>query len=250
MSNRHRGAEAGAFRRLVRLPLAWIAAAPLLLAACHATSSPLDAPGSSRFGGSPGGATANIVVINGVADSLDVFIDGSLQPSGVSGLSISANFSAPAGSRKIELRQPGQKLGAEVVVTLSAQTQVIVAAIRVGSTVVAEVLPDDGGESIAGSSKVRVLNLSTNVPSASLWSTRPDAPTPAIVESPFLFNIILPFVQSMPGTWEFRAWDSSAVTTWGSATTAIILNVASGEVRTVVILDESSGMRFQAVPPA
>ena len=222
----------------------------VFLAGCLSYTGPSEDLGTQRFGGSVGGGTGHVVVVNGVPGVLDVYVDGNLQTGTVAGRSVSTAISVPAGTRSIELRPTNQKIGGStVVVAIVDQTQTILAAVTVGSTLQTELIPDSSSTSVPGVSRVRVLNLASNVPALSVWNTRPDAPAPALLVSPLLSNSISRFVQGSPGSWEFRVWDAtSPVTTWDGAVTRLVFDVASGEVRTVVIFDNGGGLRLLAVP--
>ena len=113
-----------------------------------------------------------------------------------------------------------------------------------GSSLAATVLADTGELVPVGKSKLRVAHLSPNAGSIEIWRTQPDFQTPVHIMTPFDYLATSPYLQSDPGAWE--VFVTRPGTTTKLATTGLV-QVPSGEKRTVVLLDSAGVMLFRVI---
>jgi hypothetical protein len=100
----------------------------------------------------------------------------------------------------------------------------------------------------AGYTKVRVLHLAPSAGEITVMRTQPDWGTPVSWQFPFVYSAQIsalanPYYQSTVGTWDVRAWrkPSEDPVGWSGTEARVILNLASGEKRSVLVLDKAGG---------
>ena len=119
---------------------------------------------------------------------------------------------------------------------------------RAASGAVASATLDDTNNVVpAGATKVRVLHLAPNAGTLQVYRTQPDYQQPISWQFPFDYqaaptSLSAPFYQSTVGSWEVRVWTSPAdASGWASAPVQVVIPLASGEKKTVLILDKAGG---------
>ena len=196
---------------------------------------------------SPPSATTGVRVVNAYTAPIDVLIDGS-----VVGGSLPAGFifvNKPTnGAHTLALRPTGTSGTVSESITISDASLNTVAAVRAANGVLATTALDDTGSVVpAGATKVRVLHLAPNAGELQVYRTQPDYQQPTPWQFPFTYQaqhdeLSAPFFQSTPGTWEIRVWQTPAdASGWANASVKILLSLAPGEKRTVLILDNPGG---------
>ena len=214
-------------------PLVFLAA----LAACgsdHPTACCSTSPNTLR-------------VVNAFPMPVDVLIDGAVViPSLLPGVIDTA--AAGSGTHSLSLRPVGPGVASTRSITTTGGTLSTVAAVRSTTGSLASTVLDDTGSVVpAGATKVRVLHLAPNAGTIQVYRTQPDFPTPVNWQFPFTYQadptpLSAPFVQSTPGTWEIHVWQTPADSSgWANAPIKVVLQLKSGEKRTVVILDKPGG---------
>ena len=190
---------------------------------------------------------ASLRVVNAFTSPVDVLIDGNVAISGLAAGTIGTTAPAPGGHTLV-LRPAGAAASASQSITTSAGALGTVAAVRSSSGSVATAILDDTGSIVpAGHTKVRVLHLAPNAGTLQVYRTQPDYQTPISWQFPFTYqaeptSLSAPFYQSTVGSWEIRVWQTPAdASGWSSATTKVVIPLASGEKKTVVILDKPGG---------
>ncbi|MFN8572049.1 MAG: DUF4397 domain-containing protein [Gemmatimonadaceae bacterium] len=204
------------------------------LAACSADSATM-----------PNSTPAGFRLINGFTSSIEVRVDGTVAATGISAATIDT-ISAAVGTHTVTLQATdGNATTLQVTVGSSLGT---LAAIRAGVALSTVALDDTNSIVPAGATKVRVLHLAPAAGEITVMRTQPDYGTPIQWQFPFLYteNISAlgnPFYQSTPGMWEIRAWrkPSQDALGWNGTTARISFNLAGGEKRTVVVLDDPGG---------
>jgi hypothetical protein len=185
-------------------------------------------------------------IVNAFTSPVDVLIDGQVT---ISGLAVGAvDSTAPTnGDHAIQLR-PATGTATNVNVTTATGATKTIAAIRASSGAVSSVALDDTNAIVpAGATKVRVLHLAPNAGTLQVYRTQLDFPTPTQWQFPFNYqtdvsSAAAPFYQSTVGTWEVRVWQTPAdASGWATATVKAVIPLASGEKKTVVILDKTGG---------
>jgi hypothetical protein len=98
-----------------------------------------------------------------------------------------------------------------------------------------------------GATKVRVLHLAPNAGTLQVYRTQPDYQQPISWQLPFTYqaeptSLSAPFYQSTVGSWDVRVWQMPAdASGWASAPVKVVLPLAGGEKKTVLILDKPGG---------
>jgi hypothetical protein len=186
-------------------------------------------------------------VVNAFTTSVDVLVDGNVAISDLAAGSIGA--AAPStGSHTLVLRPTGSTASATQSITTSAGATSTIAAVRASSGALASIALDDTNSVVpAGKTKVRVLHLAPNAGELQVYRTQPDYQTPISWQFPFTYQanpdpLSAPFLQSDVGSWEVRIWQTPAnASGWASASVKVVLPLASGEKKTIVILDAPGG---------
>jgi hypothetical protein len=190
---------------------------------------------------------AAVRVVNAYNGPVDVLIDGAVAiPSLGSGLVDTARTNE--GSHTLAFRPVGHAAGSSLPVTTSAGALRTIAAVRASSGAVGGAVLDDTGSVVpAGATKLRVLHLAPSAGVLQVFRTQPDYQTPIAWQFPFTYQaeptaLSAPFYQSTVGTWEVRIWQTPAdASGWATATLRVLVPLASGEKRTILILDNPGG---------
>jgi hypothetical protein len=191
-------------------------------------------------------------VVNAITSPVDVLIDGSVAIASLAPGTI-GTAAAPSGSHALVLRptQLASSASRSITTTDGSLATVAVVLSATGS-VQGAVLDDTNSVVPAGATKVRVLHLAPSAGPIRVFRTQPDFPTPVNWTFPFNYQsdptpASAPFLQSTVGTWEVRVWqtptDSSG---WANAPIKIQIPLASGQKKTVMILDKpGGGIRYE-----
>lgn len=186
-------------------------------------------------------------VINAYTTPVDVLIDGTVVI-GALGAGEISTASPLSGSHTLVLRGTGAGASVSQSITTTAGAVGTFAVLRAQSGALASAALDDTNSVVpAGATKVRVLHFAPLAGTLQVYRTQPDFAQPISWQFPFTYqptptSISAPFYQSTVGTWEVRVWQQPAdASGWASATTKVVLPLASGEKRTVVILDKPGG---------
>ena len=92
-----------------------------------------------------------------------------------------------------------------------------------------------------------MLHLAPNGGELQVYRTQPDYQQPTRWQFPFTYQsdpntLSAPFYQSTVGSWEVRIWQSPAdASGWASAPVKVVIPLASGGKKTVLILDNPGG---------
>jgi hypothetical protein len=202
--------------------------------------------GGSTTGVSGGGATS-VRVVNGYTTPVDVLIDGKVAAAALAAGAIDT-VSAASGAHTIALRQSGSSVSSSQSVTTASGALPTVAALRSSTGVVSTTTLDDTNSVVpAGATKLRVLHFAPNAGTLQVYRTQPDFPTPVSWQFPFTYQsdpstLSAPFYQSTVGAWEVRIWQTPAdASGWDAAPVKVVVPLASGEKKTIVILDKAGG---------
>jgi hypothetical protein len=201
-----------------------------------------DAPTACCITGEPA-----LRVVNAFTAPVDVLIDGAVAiPSLAAG---SIGTAAPAsGSHTLVLRPTGGGASASQSITTTTGSRNTLAAVRTSNGAIGSAALDDTGSVVpSGATKVRVLHLAPNAGELQVYRTQPDYQTPISWQFPFTYqaqptSLSTPFLQSTVGSWEVRIWQSPAdASGWANAPAKIVIPLASGEKKTILILDKPDG---------
>ena len=186
-------------------------------------------------------------IVNAYTQSVDVLVDGSLVASAVSPGRVDS-VEQLAGVHTVSLRESGSSTLVSVQVTTEAGALRTVAALRSGGGLAASELDDTNAVVPAGATKVRVLHLAPNAGEIEVFRTQPDWGTPISWQFPFLYDSIIsplsnPYLQSTVGAWDVRGWrkPSEVALGWDGTEARVTFTLASGEKRTVLVLDKPGG---------
>ena len=193
-------------------------------------------------------AAQGVRIVNAYTQPVDVFVDGALVASSVPPGQLDS-VEQDAGAHTVELRVSGATASVSVPLTTVAGAFSTIAAVRSGGTLSASALDDTGSVVPTGATKVRVLHLAPNAGEIQVFRTQPDWGTPIEWQFPFLYDSAAisslgnPYFQSTVGTWDIRAWrkPSEVALGWGGTTARVTFALASGEKRTVLVLDKPGG---------
>jgi hypothetical protein len=191
-------------------------------------------------------------VVNAITSPVDVLIDGNVAIASLAPGTI-GTAAAPSGSHALVLRPTQLAASGSRSITTSDGTIATVAVVLTSTGGVQGAVLDDTNSVVpAGATKVRVLHLAPNAGTIQVFRTQPDFPTPVDWQFPFTYQsdptaISAPFVQSTVGTWEIRVWQTPADSSgWANAPIKIQIPLASGEKKTVMILDKpGGGIRYE-----
>lgn len=183
-------------------------------------------------------------VVNAFTSPVDVLVDGQLA---IASLAVGAIDTALAGSggHTVAIRQTGS--AALVSQSVSAGLSTLAVVRSSGGALSSAVLDDTNSVVPAGATKVRVLHLAPNAGEIEVYRTQPDYQTPVSWQFPFTYqsefnSLSAPFYQSTVGTWDVRAWQkTTGAKGWDNAPVKVLIPLASGEKKTVIILDKPGG---------
>lgn len=132
--------------------------------------------------------------------------------------------------------------------TTASGALMTVAAVRGANGNLNAVALDDTNSVVpAGATKLRVLHLAPNAGTLQVYRTQPDYQQPIAWQFPFNYqpaptSLSAPFYQSTAGSWEVRVWQTPADSTgWATAAARVVIPLASGEKKTVLLLDKAGG---------
>ena len=198
----------------------------------------------------PASDAAVLSVVNASASSVDVRVDGVVRFTSVSPSTVTSGVSLSPGAHTVQFASSSSTAPSQVVpVDFGRATRrtVVVTPLATGG-LGAMALPDTGTAVAIGRSKLRVLHYASAAPALTIWRTQPDYQTPISVMFPYAYLSGATMESSM-GTWEVRVWPTSGGS-WGSAASALVVPVASGQIRTVVTLDApGGGVKLQLLDP-
>jgi hypothetical protein len=175
-------------------------------------------------------------VVNAFTGSVDVLIDGAIAAASLSAGSISSVY-APYGAHTLMIRPAGSTASStsQTIVTASGAVNTIAVVRSSSGTVATAVLDDTGSVVAAGKTKVRVLHMAPNAGEVQVYRTQPDYQAQ-------LNSLSAPFFESTVGTWEIHIWQTPTdASGWATAPVQVMIPLASGEKKTVLILDKSGG---------
>ncbi|HVO34475.1 MAG TPA: DUF4397 domain-containing protein, partial [Gemmatimonadales bacterium] len=208
-----------------------------------------DATGPQKEGTSPQ-LNAGVRVVNAYSQAVDVLVDGAVAVASVAPGSLDTVLQS-AGNHTVALRAAGVTTSGLQVKTAEGSV-VTVAALRWGAALAASTLDDTNAVVPSGATKVRVLHLAPNAGEIQVARTQPDWLSPPLIgwKIPFLYDSVHigdplanPFYQSTVGPWDVRVWrtPSEDALGWDGATARVSFTLASGEKRTVLVLDKPGG---------
>jgi hypothetical protein len=196
--------------------------------------------------------TPSLRVINAITSPVDVLVDGNVAISSLAPGTIGTT--APVnGSHSLVLR-PTQlaSSSSRTITTTTGSLSTFAVVLASNGSVQSAVLDDTNSVVPVGATKVRVLHLAPSAGVIQVYRTQPDFPHPVSWQFPFTYqaeptSLNAPFVQSTVGTWEIHVWQTPADSSgWDSAPIKIQIPLASGEKKTVVILDKpGGGIRYE-----
>lgn len=206
----------------------------VLAAGCRTTTDPGTsvAPGSTLW------------VVNASRAAIDVTVDGVRVTTGLGIAGVSLHGLTP-GSHTVRLQQPGASAtDLPITATRGAGVTAVVES-SIEGALVARVLADTGAAPVDGKSKLRVVHLAGTAPPVDVWRTQPDYPSPIRVMFPFPYGAESSYLQSDPGTWTVFV---TSTTDWNTRLAESgPIPAASGEVKTVVLLDSAGVLKLRAL---
>ncbi|HEY7234472.1 MAG TPA: DUF4397 domain-containing protein [Gemmatimonadaceae bacterium] len=187
-------------------------------------------------------------IVNAFTSPVDVIIDGNVAISAMAAGSVGTALTSP-GDHTLLLRPTGTGTAISQSITAATGAMSTIAATRDASTgaLSSSVLDDTGSVVPAGATKLRVIHLAPNAGTLQVYRTQPDFATPTSWQFPFNYQpnpdaLSAPFYQSTVGTWEVRIWQTPADPSgWSTATVKVVVPLASGEKKTIIILDKPGG---------
>ncbi len=186
-------------------------------------------------------------VVNAFGGPVDVLIDGDLAIAALASGVVDTAHTVD-GSHTLTFRPAGRSPSVSQPITAGAGVLNTIAAVRASSGAVAAAALDDTGSVVpAGATKLRVLHLAPNAGELQVYRTQPDYQTPVSWQFPFTYQaqptaLSAPFYQSTVGTWEVRIWQTPTdASGWATAPVRVVLPLASGEKRTILMLDDPAG---------
>jgi len=191
-------------------------------------------------------AATTLTVVNGNASALTVLVNGVVQGSTVAPGSV-AHLSMQAGASTVVLRPVSGAGSVSLPVIIDGVTPATALAYQtVAGAFAASVLTDSGATGVSGASKLRIIHLAQNAGRLDAFRTQPDWSTPISFMFPFNFGANTGFYQSTPGNWHVRVWKSTPgldfdPSGWNRALDSLTVNVPSGGLHTLVMLDAPGG---------
>lgn len=193
------------------------------------------------------GGTPSLRIVNAFSGPVDVLIDGSVAVASLPAGTIDT-VAPTAGSHTLTLRPAGTSGTAIMQSIATGTTLSTIAVVRAANGSISTAALDDTNSVVPpGATKVRVLHFASNAGALQVYRTQPDFQQPVSWQFPFTYqstptSLTAPFYQSTVGTWEVRVWQAPAdASGWAGATVKVVIPLASGEKRTVIILDKPGG---------
>jgi Domain of unknown function (DUF4397) len=218
-----------------------------LLILCGVAACDSNPAAVNRLGGQPA-----LRIINAFTAPVDVLVDGQVA---VSGMAVGAidTIGPSLGAHTLTLRASGASSAQSITTAAGALNTVAVVRSSSGS-VGSAVLDDTNSVVPAGATKVRVIHLAPNAGTLQVYRTQPDYGTPISWQFPFNYqpdpnSLSAPFFQSTVGTWEVRIWQTPTdASGWSTAPVKVVIPLASGEKRTILMLDKvGGGVRVEVI---
>ena len=188
-----------------------------------------------------------IRIVNAFTTPVDVLIDGNVAIASLAAGAIDT-LGPGSGNHMLVLRPTGS--GASISQSITATTGVLstIAVVRASNGAIASAVLDDTNSVVpTGATKLRVLHLAPNAGSLQVYRTQPDYQQPVQWQFPFDYlaeptSLTAPYYQSTVGSWEVRVWQAPAdASGWANAELKVVIPLASGEKKTIVILDKPGG---------
>jgi hypothetical protein len=186
-------------------------------------------------------------VVNAFTTPVDVLIDGSVAIAAMAAGTIGIALPAP-GNHTLIMRPIGSAASAPKSITTRTGATSTVAVVRSSNGAVATAVLDDTNSVVpSGATKVRVLHLAPSAGTLQVYRTQPDFQQPISWQFPFNYqaeptSLSAPFYQSTVGSWEIRVWQTPAdASGWANAAVKVVISLAGGEKKTVLILDKPGG---------
>lgn len=192
---------------------------------------------------------ATLAFVNASASRVDVRVDGTVRFTSVAPSSVTAGIVLSPGAHTVQFASSGATaISPQVAVAISRAERRAVVVTSSANGLGAMALADTGSAVAVGRSKLRVLHFASSAPPLDIWRTQPDYQTPISVMFPYAY-LSGATMESAAGTWEVRVWPTGAAS-WSSAMSALVVPVASGQIRTVVTLDApGGGVKLQLLDP-
>ena len=186
-------------------------------------------------------------VVNAYTVPVDVLIDGSVAVPALAAGAI-GTASPASGAHTLELRPTGSVASVSQSLTTTAGAINTIAVLRASNGGLTSAILDDTNSVVpAGATKVRVLHFAPTAGTLQVFRTQPDYQRPISWQFPFTYqatptSLRAPFFQSTVGSWEVRIWQMPADSSgWSSAALRVLLPLASGQKKTIFILDAPGG---------
>jgi hypothetical protein len=193
---------------------------------------------------------AGVRVINAFTVPLGITIDGKVVDSALAAGSIDTMSLAP-GLHELDMTSSNPSFLVTIVsvrATIASASLMTIAAVRASNGNLNGVMLDDTNSVVpAGATKLRVLHLAPNAGTLQVFRTQPDYQHPIAWQFPFNYqpaptSLTAPFYQSTVGSWEVRVWQTPADSSgWATAPARAVIPLASGEKKTVLLLDKAGG---------
>ena len=186
-------------------------------------------------------------IVNAYTAPVDVLIDGGVAVEALAAGAI-GTASPASGAHTLELRPTGSSASQSQSLTTTPGAINTIAVLRGSSGVLTSAILDDTNSVVpAGATKVRVLHFAPAAGTLQVFRTQPDYQRPIAWQFPFTYqaspsSLSAPFYQSTVGSWEVRVWKTPADSSgWATATVRVILPLAGGQKKTILILDAPGG---------
>jgi hypothetical protein len=188
-----------------------------------------------------------IRIVNAFTTPVDVLIDGNVAIASLAAGAIDT-LGPASGSHTLVLRPTGSSASASQSITTATGTLSTIAIVRASNGAIGSAVLDDTNSVVpARATKVRVLHLAPSAGTLQVYRTQPDYQQPIQWQFPFEYqseptSLTAPFYQSTVGSWEVRVWQTPAdASGWANAQERIVTPLASGEKKTILILDKPGG---------
>jgi hypothetical protein len=191
----------------------------------------------------PPAADSQLRVVNISDAQIDITVDGQLILTAVSPANVSALFVTP-GSHQLTISAEGTSQTSTITVGLSSGQVTTTYAFEPNTSSLVAVQLDTGGAVAVGKIKVRVANFS-KATGIQIWRTQPDFPTPTLIQTPFPYLAVSPYLESTVGAWEVYVTNNGSTT---KLATTGLFSVLSQNKATVVLMDSSGVPVFRVMP--
>ena len=186
-------------------------------------------------------------IINAFTTPVDVLIDGNVAIASLAAGAIDT-LGPAVGGHTLVLRPAGSGASISQSITTTTGTLSTIAIVRGSNGAIASAALDDTNSVVpSGATKVRVLHLAPSAGTLQVYRTQPDYQQPVSWQFPFEYqpeptSLTAPFYQSTVGSWEVRVWQTPAdASGWANAQVKVVIPLASGEKKTILILDRPGG---------